>query len=404
MCTSVYTNSRQSTKSGLLYTPILNNQLNQDQKSNQEQFNNKATSIHIVKESERERTKHYLCLPGSSLGGPFSCYITALLLEVHLEIHNNAFALQIPNLNAGLSRSTQPIPVRAEAEGVDNRASIQRVELLPLGQIPEQNHTIFPTTGAQRAVGGDSRRVDVARVASQSRPELTIAQVPDLNGPVPGAGHDGRLKGVGREPHAGDPVGVSVLILDGVLALAKGVPELDGLVAGGGHDLAVVNREGDGEDVLGVADEATGGDAGLEVPEAELSVPGSGEGKLAVGGEDDVLDEVGVAVHAAAGDAEVAVFLGEGPEDDGFVAGGGDDHVGVVDGGGDGGDPIGVGAHGAAEDELFLRHWWIWEWRRLRVCLGRVAEDAASEEALNGVDENIYKGIGDLLGFWRPIT
>ena len=188
-------------------------------------------------------------------------------------------------------------------------------------------------------------------MASQGAPELAIGQVPYLHSAVPRAGNDGGLERIGRESNAADPIGVGITVLDGVLALAEGVPELDGSVAGGGDDLAVVDGEGDGEDVLGVANEAAGGDAGVEVPEAELGVPGAGEGELAVGGEDHILDEVGVAGEAAAGDAVGAFFFGEVPDEDGFVAGGGDDHVGVVDGGGDGGHHVAVALHRAAEDE-----------------------------------------------------
>ena len=280
----------------------------------------------------------------------------ALLLQIDLKIDNNTLALQVPNLNAGLRGSAEPVLVRAKAEGVDNRSSIQRVEPLPLRQIPQQNHTVLSSASAERTIRRDRRGVDVPRVAGESGAELAIGQIPDLNGPIPGAGDNSRLQGIGGEPDAGDPIGVGVLILNGVLALAEGVPELNRLVAGGGDDLAVIDGEGDGEDVLGVADEAAGGGAGSEVPEAELAVPGAGEGELAIGGEDDVLDEVRVAGEAAAGDAVGAVFFGEGPDDDGFVAGGGDDHVGVVDRGGDGGHPVGVGTHGAAENQLLLRH------------------------------------------------
>ena len=64
------------------------------------------------------------------------------------------------------------------------------------------------------------------------------------------------------------------IILNVVLALAEGVPELDGLVAGAGDDLPVVGGEADGKDIGGVANEATGGGAGVQVPEAEGVVPG----------------------------------------------------------------------------------------------------------------------------------
>ena len=45
-----------------------------------------------------------------------------------------------------------------------------------------------------------------------------------------------------------------------------------------------------------MADEATGGFAGVEIPETEGLVPGSGEGVLAIGRDDDVLDKVVVAL------------------------------------------------------------------------------------------------------------
>lgn len=280
----------------------------------------------------------------------------ALLLQIHLKVDYDALALQIPNLNAGLGGSAEPIPVRAKAERMNNGACVQRVKPLSLSQIPEQNHSIFAPAGAQRAVGRHGHRVHIPRVASEGGAQLAVGQIPNLYGLIPRAGNNGGANRVGGEPNTRNPIGMGVLILNSVLALAEGVPQLDRLVAGGGDDLAIINGECDGEDVLGVSDEAAGGGAGLEVPEAELAVPRAGQGELAVGGEDDVLDEVRVAGEAAAGHAVRAVLLCEGPEDDGLIAGGGDDHVGVVYRGGDGSHPVGVGAHGAAEDKLLLCH------------------------------------------------
>merc|ERR1712107_275506 len=48
-----------------------------------------------------------------------------------------------------------------------------------------------------------------------------------------------------------NPVAVT-LVLDGVLALGQGVPQLDGPVPAGGHDLPVVSGEGHGQHVLAV--------------------------------------------------------------------------------------------------------------------------------------------------------
>ena len=49
------------------------------------------------------------------------------------------------------------------------------------------------------------------------------------------------------------------LFLDGVLANTQSIPQLDGAITSGGDDLTVVSGEGDGENVLGVTNEATSG-------------------------------------------------------------------------------------------------------------------------------------------------
>lgn len=102
---------------------------------------------------------------------------------------------------------------------------------------------------------------------------------------VPTSRNDDGVLGVGREANARDPLGVA-LVGDGVLAVTEGVPQLDGAVARAGDDLAVVGGEGDGEDVVGVADEAAGGDTSGELPEAEGLVPRRRKGVGAVRGDD----------------------------------------------------------------------------------------------------------------------
>lgn len=102
---------------------------------------------------------------------------------------------------------------------------------------------------------------------------------------VPAGGDNDGVLGVGREAHARDPLGVA-LLGDGVLAVAEGVPQLDGAVARAGHDLTVVGGEGDGEDVVGVSDEAAGGGAGGELPESQGLVPRGRQSVSTVGGDD----------------------------------------------------------------------------------------------------------------------
>lgn len=104
-----------------------------------------------------------------------------------------------------------------------------------------------------------------------------------------------------------------------VLALAEGVPELDGPVSRAGDDLSVVGREGNREDVGGVANELLGGHAGVEVPESEGLVPRRGQGELAVRRDNDVRDKVVVAVQDLLGEAERRVVPGELPDNGGLV-------------------------------------------------------------------------------------
>ena len=76
---------------------------------------------------------------------------------------------------------------------------------------------------------------------------------------VPSTGHHDGVLGVGGEPDTGDPVRVTVLLLDGVLADSQGVPQLDGLVSGARHDLTVVGGESNAQHILSVTNKTTGG-------------------------------------------------------------------------------------------------------------------------------------------------
>jgi hypothetical protein len=64
------------------------------------------------------------------------------------------------------------------------------------------------------------------------------------------------------------------LISDGVFAVSEGVPQLDGSVAGARDDLTVVGGEGNGENVVGVADKTAGGGTSGELPKTKGLVPG----------------------------------------------------------------------------------------------------------------------------------
>ncbi|KAJ0879195.1 hypothetical protein HanRHA438_Chr10g0448591 [Helianthus annuus] len=260
--------------------------------------------------------KEYLGFSSISLSSSALNSHLRLLLEINLEINDNGLALQIPDLDAGLSGRTEPVPVRAEAKSVNDAPSFERVESLTLREIPEQNHAVFATTGTQGTIRGDRNSVDVSGVAGQGGPELAVGEVPDLDGLIPGGRNNGGLESVGAETNAAHPVSVRISVLNGVLALAQSVPELDGLVPRGGYDLPVVDGESHGEDVFGVPHKAPGGGSSVQIPQPELSVPRAREGELAVGGKDHVLDKVRVPGQTPLCHTVSLVFLGQTPHDD----------------------------------------------------------------------------------------
>ena len=89
---------------------------------------------------------------------------------------------------------------------------------------------------------------------------------------IPSTRDDDGVRVVGREPNAGHPVGVT-LLLDGVLALSKGVPQLDGLVAGSRDNLTIVSGESHAHNILGMIFKTAGGLAGAQIPEAKGLIP-----------------------------------------------------------------------------------------------------------------------------------
>lgn len=112
-----------------------------------------------------------------------------------------------------------------------------------------------------------------------------------------------------------------------------------------------------------MSNKTTSGLSRVDLPKTKSSVPRGRKTELSIGGDDDIGDEVVVSTESAEG-VSVGVLLGivgdggltgEIPYHDGFVAGGGEDHVGVFGGSGDGSYPIAVSLKGSAERQSF-RH------------------------------------------------
>jgi len=178
-------------------------------------------------------------------------------------------------------------------------------------------------------------------VASKVGAELQVTERPDLDELVPAGRHDQRSLLVRGETHAGNPLSVAIL-LDGVLALTKSVPQLDRAITRSRHDLTVVSREGHGKNVLCVALELLGALARLDLPKTKGTVPRSRKSELSIRGQDNVRDEVVVAAKGTTGISVVTFLAGKGPYDDGLVAGCGKDHLRVLLGGGNSGNPVTV--------------------------------------------------------------
>ncbi|KAG5457430.1 MAG: hypothetical protein BJ554DRAFT_2561 [Olpidium bornovanus] len=205
-------------------------------------------------------------------------------LNLDLELVNDVLGLEVPHLDTAGRCRAQPVAVGREDQRVDDVAAFKGVQVLGLVEIPKHGYTVLAAGRAQGTIGGDAHGVDVAGVAEVICAKLALCELPNLkrvttrrhsrlaktdNAPTGiTARDDDGIPGVRRETDAADPVGVA-FVLDIKFALAKGVPQLDGLVSRSTHDLPVVRREGHGHDVVRVAPKLAGGLPGIEVPQAK---------------------------------------------------------------------------------------------------------------------------------------
>jgi len=182
---------------------------------------------------------------GLAIGGPGEAQacrlegLVATLGKVGDQVGHECLGLQIPDLDAVLGGSAQPVSVGREDQRVDNVVGLQRVQVLAFIQVPEHDDALFASRCTERAIGGDSDGVDVTSVSAQVALQLAVVKKPDLDHFVPAAGDDDGGGGIRRKSYARDPLSMTVL-LDDVFALTKGVPQTDSLVTGAGHDLSVV--------------------------------------------------------------------------------------------------------------------------------------------------------------------
>lgn len=230
---------------------------------------------------------------------------------------NHVLGFKIPDLDGGAGGSNQPVAVRREDQGVDDVVGFQRVQALAFRKIPKHSNTVLSTGGAKRAIRRDSDSVQVASVASKVVSQTVVVGTPNLDKLVPTSGDDDWGTWGWWEANAGHPFGVAVFG-QGELAFTKGVPELHGAISGGRHDLTVVSREGNREDVLGVADESAGALAGGDFPKAKGTIPRAGKGILTIRTDDNVRDEAVVATKSTLSISDFFAVTGKSPDHDGL--------------------------------------------------------------------------------------
>jgi len=186
--------------------------------------------------------------------------------EVNSELIHHLLRLKIPDLDRRGGCSHQPVSVWRENEGVNDVPGLEGVEAFALGQVPQDGDGVLSTRGTERPVGRYGDGVKVTSVAEEAH--LEGGEVPYLDNLVPSSRDEDRSSGRGREPDTGDPVRVT--FGKGLkLAFSKSIPNLDVVVAGSRNNLTIVNREGDGQHVLGVtliACKAAGASAGFNFP------------------------------------------------------------------------------------------------------------------------------------------
>jgi len=203
----------------------------------------------------------------------------ALLVSLHgggRDVRDELLLGDIEDADALLGTNDEPVQLLGEEDGVDGRLSIELQEHETLNEIPDHDVAVEGTRGQVVGAVDHIEGGDLTLVAQESVHQGHVLVVPNLDGLVPGSSNADSGLGSVVELDAGNGISVRVLV-NGVLALAAGVPDLDLVVKGTGEDLTVISRDGNREDILGVADELGDALALLDVPETDGVIPGGGE-------------------------------------------------------------------------------------------------------------------------------
>lgn len=84
--------------------------------------------------------------------------------ELWSELIDDGLALQVEDLDARGGSGTEPVSVGREDQGVDCVTSLEGVEVLSVGELPEHGDTVLSTGSTERSIWGDGDGVDVTSV------------------------------------------------------------------------------------------------------------------------------------------------------------------------------------------------------------------------------------------------
>jgi hypothetical protein len=106
--------------------------------------------------------------------------LLAAVKEFRAKLIDNGLGLKIPDLDARVGGSTQPVAVRREGEGIDDVTSLKGVEVLGVVQVPEHDNSVLATRCAKRTIRADGDSVDITSVANVVGSQLALGKFPNL--------------------------------------------------------------------------------------------------------------------------------------------------------------------------------------------------------------------------------
>ena len=248
-------------------------------------------------------------------------FLSVLWLDVHLvwfhgigsDLFKNLLWWEVKDLDAVLGGDDKPVEFLGEENTVDGRSTVVLGEVLSVDDVPDHDHTIMRARCEIGRVLDNIKGGNLSLVSSESVHKGHVEVVPDLDSLVPGGSNaDGWLLGV---VESDTWYGVFVLVLvNGMLALGTGIPDLDVSIKTSGYDLSVISWKGNWEHISLMSNELANSSAGSDVPESDSAIPGSWEAESRITGEFDFADEVRVAyntkVNTESQDLPVNILFG----------------------------------------------------------------------------------------------